>query len=49
MVATLAAQDAVLVITDHRSVDYGLVEREATLIVDTRGIYREPRPKVVKA
>lgn len=46
---TLASQDAVLIVTDHSAVDYAAVERAASLIVDTRGVYREPRPNVVKA
>jgi UDP-N-acetyl-D-glucosamine dehydrogenase len=46
---TLGGQDAVLVVTDHSSVDYDLVARHAPLIVDTRGIYRSPLPNVVKA
>ena len=46
---TLAAQDAVLIVTDHRAVDYDLVARSASLVVDTRGVYREPRDNVVKA
>jgi UDP-N-acetyl-D-glucosamine dehydrogenase len=45
----LREQDAVLVVTDHRGVDYELVAREADLIVDTRGIYRKGEPNVVKA
>ena len=47
--ATLAAHDAVLIVTDHRAVDYDLVAAHARLIVDTRGIYRQPLPNVVKA
>ncbi len=47
--ATLAAHDAVLIVTDHRVVDYELVAAHAPLIVDTRGIYRQPLPNVVKA
>ena len=35
--------DAVLVITDHKAVDYRLVERAASLIVDTRGVYGKER------
>ena len=46
---TLAAHDATLVVTDHTAVDYELVARHAPLIVDTRGVYRAPRPNVVKA
>jgi UDP-N-acetyl-D-glucosamine dehydrogenase len=45
----LAAQDAVIIVTDHSAVDYGLVVAHASLVVDTRGIYREPRANVVKA
>ncbi len=37
---TLAAADAVLLVTDHRAVDYGLVLEHAPLVVDTRGVYR---------
>ena len=46
---TLAAADAVLLVTDHTAVDYELVAREASLIVDTRGVYRRGGPNVVKA
>jgi UDP-N-acetyl-D-glucosamine dehydrogenase len=46
---TLKAHDAVLLVTDHAAVDYALVAQNAPLIVDTRGIYREKRPNVVKA
>ncbi len=45
----LAAQDAVVVVTDHSRVDYDLVLEHARLIVDTRGVYRDPHPKVVPA
>ena len=47
--AALAAADAVVLVTDHTAVDYALVLRAAPLVVDTRGVYREPRPNVVKA
>jgi hypothetical protein len=30
-------------------VDYALVLEHAPLIVDTRGVYRQPHPNVVKA
>ncbi|WP_044246823.1 nucleotide sugar dehydrogenase [Chondromyces apiculatus] len=46
---TLAAHDAVVIVTDHSVVDYDLVLEHAQLIVDTRGIYRKAHPKVVKA
>jgi UDP-N-acetyl-D-glucosamine dehydrogenase len=38
---TLAAQDAVLLVTDHSNVDYELVAREASLVMDTRGVFRQ--------
>ena len=46
---TLGAQDAVVVITDHSAVDYALVAAHAPLVLDTRGIYRTPKPNVVRA
>ena len=46
---TIAAQDAILIITDHTSVDYKLIAKHAKLIVDSRGVYRKPLPNVVKA
>jgi UDP-N-acetyl-D-glucosamine dehydrogenase len=36
----LRANDLVLIVTDHRGVDYDLVLREAPLILDTRGTIR---------
>ena len=36
-------------ITDHQNVDYEMLALHAKLIVDTRGVYREPRANVVKA
>ena len=47
--ATLRASDAVIVVTDHKAVDYDLVAKHAPLIVDTRGVYRDRRENVVKA
>jgi UDP-N-acetyl-D-glucosamine dehydrogenase len=46
---TLSHTDAVLVVTDHTNVDYELVKKHAHLIVDTRGVYREPHERVVRA
>jgi UDP-N-acetyl-D-glucosamine dehydrogenase len=45
----VGAQDAILIVTDHTAVDYDLVLQAAPLVVDTRGIYRQPHAKVVKA
>jgi UDP-N-acetyl-D-glucosamine dehydrogenase len=49
---TLRAADAVLIVTDHSSVDYDHVVRQAAVVVDTRNAtrdVREGREKVVKA
>jgi len=45
----LANADAVVVVTDHVAVDYSYVLEHAKLIVDTRGVYRTPHPKVFHA
>ena len=45
----IASKDAILIITDHTSVDYKLIARHARLIIDSRGVYRKPLPNVVKA
>ncbi len=45
------AQDAVVIVTDHRGIDYGWVVRHARLVVDTRNATRKlqrGREKVVK-
>jgi UDP-N-acetyl-D-glucosamine dehydrogenase len=49
---TLAACDAVLIVTDHTCVDYGLVVQHAPLVVDTRNATKglpDPSGRVVKA
>ena len=45
----MAAVDAVLLVTDHSSVDYQRVLDKAELVVDTRGIYRQAQDNLVKA
>ena len=47
----LAAQDAVVVVTDHANVDYDLIARHAKLVIDTRNAlgHIAPRFHVVKA
>jgi UDP-N-acetyl-D-glucosamine dehydrogenase len=47
--ATLASRDAVVIVTDHGAVDYAKVARHAPLVVDTRGVYRQRFPGLVKA
>jgi UDP-N-acetyl-D-glucosamine dehydrogenase len=46
---TVASYDCVLLATDHDSLDYTLIQQHASLIVDTRGVYLDPRPNVIKA
>jgi UDP-N-acetyl-D-glucosamine dehydrogenase len=43
----LRAADLVLVVTDHSAIDYARVARLAHLVVDTRGVMREPSQQVV--
>jgi UDP-N-acetyl-D-glucosamine dehydrogenase len=45
----IAGFDCVVVATDHHAFDYELVKRHAKLIVDTRGVYLDPSPNLVKA
>ena len=49
---TLAAQDAVVIVTDHTAIDYGRVVKHAKLVVDTRNATRNVRTgrdKIVRA
>ncbi len=46
---TLAGFDAVLIATDHDKVDYDLIREHAKLIVDARGVYRQPSAKIIRA
>ena len=45
----IGSQDAVILVTDHTDVDYDLVLEHAPLLIDTRGVHRQPNPKVIKA
>jgi UDP-N-acetyl-D-glucosamine dehydrogenase len=48
---TVAAQDCVLVLTDHAGVDYGMIAAQAPLVVDTRNACRDvppPRDHILK-
>jgi UDP-N-acetyl-D-glucosamine dehydrogenase len=44
---TLSGSDVVVVVTDHSEVDYARVAEKARLVVDTRGVMREPLHHVV--
>lgn len=46
---SIAAFDLVLLATNHAAFDYDLIHANAKLIVDTRGVYLQPSPNVVKA
>jgi UDP-N-acetyl-D-glucosamine dehydrogenase len=45
----IAAVDVVLVATSHSAFDYPLIRQHAQLIVDTRGVYLDAQPNLVKA
>lgn len=46
---TLSSYDAVVIVTDHDSIDYDLIQAHARLVVDTRGRYRGQNGNVVPA
>jgi UDP-N-acetyl-D-glucosamine dehydrogenase len=46
---TVASYDVVLLATSHSAFDYDMIRTHAALIVDTRGVYLERLPNVVKA
>ncbi|HSC48318.1 MAG TPA: nucleotide sugar dehydrogenase [Gammaproteobacteria bacterium] len=46
---SLKSRDCILIATHHDRFDYTLIRKHSRLIVDTRGVYREPDPKIVKA
>jgi UDP-N-acetyl-D-glucosamine dehydrogenase len=45
----LASADAVVIATDHRRFDYAMISKYAPLIIDSRGVFREPAAHIVKA
>jgi UDP-N-acetyl-D-glucosamine dehydrogenase len=47
--ANISQYDVVLIATDHDVFDYELLRKHAKLIVDSRGVYRESYPNVVRA
>lgn len=46
---SIAAFDLLLLATNHDAFDYERIRQQARLIVDTRGVYRESYPNVVRA
>jgi UDP-N-acetyl-D-glucosamine dehydrogenase len=47
--AALAGFDCAVLATNHDAFDYALIRRHSQLIVDTRGVYLDPAPNIVKA
>ena len=45
----LASYDCVIIATNHDDFDYEFIRQNTKLIIDTRGVYREPDQKIVKA
>ena len=45
----LKSVDCVVIGTDHKRVDYDLVKEAAPLIIDARGVFREPAEHIVRA
>lgn len=46
---SLSSYDAVLVVTDHSTIDYDLVREHSRLIVDTRRVFRHPADHIISA
>jgi UDP-N-acetyl-D-glucosamine dehydrogenase len=46
---SIASYDLVLLATSHSAFDYDLIQQHSQLIVDTRGVYLDRMPNVVKA
>jgi UDP-N-acetyl-D-glucosamine dehydrogenase len=46
---SLAAQDAAIVIADHDAIDWGLVEKHVTRVLDTRDVIRRKRDQERRA
>lgn len=45
----LASVDAVILATNHSGFDYAMIREHAPLIIDSRGVFREPADHIVKA
>lgn len=45
---SLASFDAVIITTNHRDVDYDLIAKHATLVLDARNAMREEGPQITK-
>jgi UDP-N-acetyl-D-glucosamine dehydrogenase len=38
-----------MITTNHDAFDYDMIQANAKLLIDTRGVFRKPLPNVVKA
>ena len=45
----VASYDAVVLTTDHARFDYAMIAANAQVIIDSRGVYRDPADNIVKA
>ena len=45
----ISQYDCVIIATNHDAFDYELIRQNAKLIIDTRGVYRKPDEKIIKA
>ena len=45
----LAHYDVTLIATNHDAFDFELIRRHSNLIVDTRGVYLDVAPMIIKA
>ena len=46
---SLREYDLVLLATDHAKFDKDMIAAHSSLLVDTRGVFREPAPNIIKA
>ena len=46
---TIASYDAVVLLTDHSDFDYEMIEKHASILVDTRGKYRNSSRQIIRA
>ncbi|MBU0744081.1 MAG: nucleotide sugar dehydrogenase, partial [Gammaproteobacteria bacterium] len=46
---SLKSYDAVVIVTAHKDFDFAAIKEHSKLIIDTRGVYKEPADNVVKA
>ncbi len=45
----IRSYDAVVIATNHQDFDYAMILQHASLVVDSRGVYRQDAPNLVKA